>query len=515
MNAEFNIGALIAYIAIALCSLASGILYASRLKEESYKGRTLKKANQEAAKKALLPTLDIHLAIVFIGAFVYLLGGTAMRSFALISFVGGLASLVLNLIVLRILMWLVTNNTAFAGKYHLFGIEDEKVPSFTEEEGKQEIANQYTEKDFTKKHKPIGIAALVLFVAGVAGLITFGIIGNNQPFAQAKPADSSQIYVYSTNDLATLDSINEDLFDKVIVYKDANDKTGKKLSSYIDDSMSYAHVETVEGVEHTTYYFEYNLKEALSTETEALGEDGTRTSLEAVLADYNSKDIKSNAYVKLSNNYATNKANFGGIVAGTSIAIGVMGLYLLIRYRLSRGLVALAAPIVTTAIGAGIFVLTRIAFPSTTAAFIPLIALFTIIASIFFMNKERELIVEDKARVITLEHREELMKKATKIAYEPILIFAIVSCYIGINFFGFGPNATSLIFIAMTVAFILAAILIVNQFGPCSHFLYTKMHRVEEAKLRPHKKAKKNKKIQSASHRGSEPEEAIFIGIND
>ena len=517
LNAEFNIAALIAFVAVAIASLASGVLYASKLKEESYKGRTLKKANSEAAKRALLPTLDIHLGLIFIGAFVYLLGGTLMRSFALISVVGGLASLVLNLISLRGLMWLVTNNTDFVGKYNLFGIEADRVPSLNEETKVEPFKGPYEAKDFTKHKKPIGIGALVLFVASVAGLITFGILGGNQPYAQATPAASSQIYVYSTNELVTLESMSTNLLDKVTIYKNAEDTEGKSLASYIQDSNSYSHTETVEGVEETTYYFEYTLKSALTSETQAIATystDPSRVDLETALAEYVSFDEKSNVYIKTSTSYITNKANFGGIVAGTAIAIGVMGLYFLIRYRLSRGLVALLAPVVTTAIGAGIFALTRLAFPSNTAVIIPLIALFTMIISIFFMNKERELILEDKTRTITLEHREELMKKATSVAFEPILIFTILVCYIGINFFGFGPNATSLIFIAITIAIILASVVIVNQFGPCAHFLYGKFHRLEEGTL-PRKSKKKNRKIQSATHRSSEPEEAVFIGIND
>ena len=176
--------------------------------------------------------------------------------------------------------------------------------------------------------------------------------------------------------------------------------------------------------------------------------------------------------------------------------------------------IALATPVVTTAIGVGVFALTRIAFPANTAVIIPLIAFFTMIISIIFMNKERDMIIEDKTRVVTLGHREEMMKKATSLAFEPILIFSILACYIGINFFGFGPNATSLIFIAVTIAVILASIVVVNQFGPCAHYLYTKFHRLEEGDISL-RKPKKNKKIQSATHRSSEPEEAIFIGIND
>ena len=415
-------------------------------------------------------------------------------------------------------MWLVTNNTDFAGKYNLFGIEMDKVPSLADEVKQEPYKGAYENKDLTKHKKPLGIVFLGLFVASVAGLITFGVIGNNQPFLQASQNETSQIYIYSSNELATVESLESSLLNKVTIYKNADDTEGKSLASYIDTTNYYAHTETVEGVEKTTYYFEYTLKSVLNNEALASAtyyEDGAKNELVDVLNAYHSEDAKSYAYVKVSGSYMETQANFGGIVAGTSIAIGVMGLYFMIRYRLSRGLVALVAPIVTAAIGVGIFSLMHfMAMPAKLAVIIPVIALFTIIISVFFMNKEREIIVEDKERVITLEHRESLMVKATSIAFEPILIFSIIACYIGINFFGFGPNATSLIFIAITVAVIFASIIVVNQFGPCSHYLYTKFHRVEEFDLSKRSK-KKNKKIQSASHRSSEPEEAIFIGIND
>ena len=61
IGSEFNMGALIGIILVALASLASGVIYCSKLKDESYKGRSLKKANTEAGKKALLPTVELYL----------------------------------------------------------------------------------------------------------------------------------------------------------------------------------------------------------------------------------------------------------------------------------------------------------------------------------------------------------------------------------------------------------------------------------------------------------------------
>ena len=84
LGAEFNTAAIVGFILVALASLASGVLYANRLKEECYKGRTLKKANSEAARKTLFPIVDIHLVPIVIGGFMYLFGGILFRSFGLI-----------------------------------------------------------------------------------------------------------------------------------------------------------------------------------------------------------------------------------------------------------------------------------------------------------------------------------------------------------------------------------------------------------------------------------------------
>ena len=108
-SAEFNAAGLIALCAVGIASLASGVVYLTKLKDEAYRGRTLKKANAEASKKALLPIVDINIVLAVIGIFAYVFGGALMRSFAIIAVIGALASLILNTLGLKGLMWLATN----------------------------------------------------------------------------------------------------------------------------------------------------------------------------------------------------------------------------------------------------------------------------------------------------------------------------------------------------------------------------------------------------------------------
>ena len=514
MNAEFNIGALIALIAIALISLASGIVYCTKLKNEIYHGRTLKKGNSEAARKSLWLTVDFHIVLVIIGVFSYLFGGTLMRTFALISVVGGIASLLISLLFFRLLMWLITNNTAFTNKLSLFGVKEDKLPTTNPDGSKSNIyEGAYQNVDLNKNHKVIGIVSLVVCVASLAGLITFGALNNNLPLASATPAPQSELYVYSTNEMSTLESVKSSLLNQVMIYEN-NSNEGKLLATYVSDETSFAHTDLVEGVEKRTYYFEFSVSNKLNENTSAQAmflTGSSKQTLKEVLEEYNGFDAKSNASIKASTIYKKNQANFGGIALGTGIATLILGLYFILRYKLSRGITTLITALGVTIIGFGIFSLTRIAFPTVTSVAIPLIALFAFIISLFIINKDKELVSEDKAREIDFIRRSEIMTNATRSSFNEILILAIVSCYLGIVFFGVGPTANSLIFILITISFILGTFLITNLLGPIAQLLYKGLSPVENK--RP-KKIKK-KKTGNTPKKSSEPEEATFIGIND
>ena len=135
-GAEFNIAAIIGLLAVAITSIVSGIIHLTKLKEECYRGRTLKKANAEASKKSVLPIVDVHVVLIAIGVGAYIFGGVIMKAFAVATIIGGLASLLINLLVLRGLLWLVTNEKKFSARYDLFDVAPEQVPNALEEENK-------------------------------------------------------------------------------------------------------------------------------------------------------------------------------------------------------------------------------------------------------------------------------------------------------------------------------------------------------------------------------------------
>ena len=160
---------------------------------------------------------------------------------------------------------------------------------------------------------------------------------------------------------------------------------------------------------------------------------------------------------------------------------------------------------------AGLLTLFRfLAIPSYVVAAAPFVAAFVMMISIVFMNREREMIIEDKAHDNSPEHRKEIMIKATSSAFGASLPLMVFGLYLAINFFGFGPIASAWIYIMMIIGIVLGGFVVTVLYGPIAQFFYGLFSKIGSNKPKKAKKAKVARVNKSA-----EPEEAVFIGIND
>ena len=193
--------------------------------------------------------------------------------------------------------------------------------------------------------------------------------------------------------------------------------------------------------------------------------------------------------------------------------VGISSAYLLLRYRLSRGLAVLGIAVLTVGISAGIFSMLYFV-PATSYVSVALffIALFTFDIAILFMNKERELLLEDRSKDNSIEARDALMKKSLGIAATPIIVTAIMALWFGINFFGFMVNSVSYIFLLALLGVVIATVIVLVLFGPLSQLLFKWFSKIQIARPKANKKAKARP---TRVKKSAEPEEAIFIGIND
>ena len=168
---------------------------------------------------------------------------------------------------------------------------------------------------------------------------------------------------------------------------------------------------------------------------------------------------------------------------------------------------------VATIVG-GFFVYTRLAVTNYAVILVPVVAFFSFVISIMFMNRERELVLEDKEHDNSVENRKAIMIRATSLSYSPILLISILAIYIGINFFGFGASANSWLFLIMVTGVLVATFFGTTLFGPIAQLFYRLFSRVNVEKFTNLFKRKKKKNVVKAP-RSAEPEERTFIGIND
>lgn len=519
---EFNLASIVGLVAVSIVSIASSIIYFTKFKEECYKGRSIKKANTEASKKSLLPIVDIHVVLLVIGAFIFLLGGKLLTGFASTVVLGGLSSLVLNTIVLKAGMWLLTNNTSFTNKYSLFGVEPENVPNTLKEE-KQKYFGPYEKSELTKKKKSVSIISLVAFVASLAGMITFGVMGNGNFFNSPSTIRNSQIFIETSSANTSLkESVVKEFLDKFYVYNNGEDKDATQLSSLIseDGIESYENVVIEEAGNEVTYkYFVCTLNVALSDSTNSyIADDSTNiSSLNDLLNEtLSNENIDSNATASIKevkSLLVSDIPNTSYIMLATFVGTAVASLYLMARYGLSKGLPVAFINTVICAIPFGVFALTRIITSTYASVSLPLIATVALLFEIIFMNKNKDLILDDKKHDRSVENRNEIMQRANALALGPAISLTSVSIIITLSLYGFGPDSTTSLFAMVLVGILVAIGIISVLYGPSSQFLYKQFSKISFDNVKPTKEKKKKKK--SNKQKTSEPEEAIFIGIND
>lgn len=530
-GAEFNVAAIVGLIAVAITSIVSGIIHLTKLKEECYRGRTLKKANAEASKKSVLPIVDVHVVLIVLGVGAYLFGGVIMKAFAVATIIGGLTSLLINLIVLRGLLWLVTNEQKLASRYDLFDVAPEQVPNALEEE-KQKFFGPNADKDYSKYKKPFSIAGLLLLLASVAGLITFGVLNDGAVYNTSSVNGNSQVYVEYTTTTRDNTALTTEVKTKLDTLLDRAYLNDAKLVNQVELEnfvYTYRYEANASGFDTIYYaYYRINFSKPLSGEEIITYKDANGNVLftEEATTFFDESTLNSNSGANLNFDVNVNislkdsirvnadQPAFLPIFLATLFSLGVSGLYLLLRYRLTRGLATIGLTIGSMTITAGIFSLLQfLPVTSYVSVALPLTALFVSLLLIVLMNKERSMLQENRLKDNSYETRSEILNKATSLSSTPMIIAFVIVLYLGVNYFAFTVDLMSWVFLLVLIGAVVSIGAALYLFAPTANYLFKAFSRVGE--YLPKKPSKKKKASPARVNKSAEPEEAIFIGIND
>lgn len=526
-SAQFGVGALVGLALATIISAFGGVYHFAKMKEELYKGRTLKKAYSEAIKKTLWPTIDAGLISIFSGLCIYGLIPGAFSKMGLMLVLGGFFGLVANLILLRIESWLLANDKNTDTKIASFyGVETSKVPNLANGE-KQTFFGPLYEKDYTKTKKPMAIVAAVLAVASIAGVSVFSALNGNAYNYSNTYADKTAISIEFRAEnglssaslrLATVQQVKDDFFSVIL-------NGEKSLNDYVDDIIlekSAIHM-TDEERTYDVYYFNVTLNQHFSTGSDAeeiftvnVGGDTNKYSLQSALKEAKDAVFGSEPIYVQAQNVVTSVGtpSLGTVYVATAVSLLALIVYFALRFKPSR---AVATTLIAAGSGvtvAGFFALTRIAVTPVASIGVLTTTVVAFLLSLFIFNKEKEVAADSHEKdKSSREFGLACLKEASKQSAGDMLVMSLIICFIAILYYGIGPSAFSSAFLGMAIGLVVLVAFLVTLLVPAVEILSKWFMLLKNSLKRTKKETKAKENI--GRRRGAEPEEAIIIGIND
>ena len=463
--------------------------------------------------------------------------------------IGGVVSILVNLIVTRFLMWeLANDDTASSNFVKYYHVKKDKIPDPLKDE-KQSYFGPFEKSDFKKARKIGLIAGCALLLASVGASIAWGVVNNGNVYndpAVGATTSVIQLDVLSKESSKITGTTAEKISDESKLYGkdpvtdsprllDAIKLNDKTLYSYVDSielsrspKTVYHTPEAGEGYNDYWFYYVINLKEKINLAENAY----TITVWDG--ADYVLADDQNvnNALETLTNDmYITEATDFRisvdtvvvdpvqpylwQLALGLGVGIAVSAVYMMLRFRPGKGLAFGLTAAAVSFTSVGFFALTRI--PVAPVVSLGSVIAFTAVTlvGLFLLNADKEIHKESKEKEKnTFEFRRDTLDKAVHYEASNIIFLGIVACYISIMMFGFGPFAYSTGYAAGLLGTLFATLFILFGYSGIAEGLM-KLFSHFKPKKSVSKKKKKKVTGQLMKKKGAEPEESIFIGIND
>ena len=205
--------------------------------------------------------------------------------------------------------------------------------------------------------------------------------------------------------------------------------------------------------------------------------------------------------------------DIGVFSLGLGLGILVAGVYTVLRYRPSRGLTAMVLSAVTAYISLAFFVFTRMSVTPLVALGSLGSALVVYLLFLFLGQSEKDLAAASHDKSLTVvEIRRDAANKAASRQAGSIFLIALSLAYVALIFFAFGPTAFAYPYLNFLLGIFFAIALLLCVYPLLEMALVSLFAKI---KIKPRSKKKKKVGGQLLKKKGNEPEEAIFIGIND
>ncbi len=526
-SAQFGVGALIGLALIAVITAFGGIYYFSKFKEQVYQGRSLKKSHEEAIKRAMWPTIDAGILGIIIGLCVYGFIPSVVGKLGLMLVLGSFFGTLSNLLVLRLEGYMLANDADVEKNYaKVYNIQAKKVPDLAKEE-KPTYFGAFATKDFSKHSKLIAIISGLCCIASIIGVTTFTALSGTPYNYSNAYSDTTISYIeYRVDEGTPILAITDeaDLQSKILnnIYIVENGEKKSLSYSSVSKETGSVYLTQEEKTMDVNYYMvewasHYDVGASSSTYEFVFAFNGSE---ETVTTDFNdaithalNQVISDNIYVSTKNvEGEATQPSIGTVWLGLGVGLLIATFYMVVRYRLSRGIATGVLATASALIAIGFFSLTRIIVtPLVSIAGISSALLF-FLGSLFVLAKEKELAKDSREKdKDSLAFRTLCISNACSQGAESYLAFAFISAFSFLWYLGFMPSNWTMVYLGIMVGVVIVSIILLTLLAPSSILLARGFSRINVS-IKP---KKKETVATSTRRRNAEPEEAIFIGIND
>ena len=166
MGAVFTLPGIGALVLGVGMTVDANIITYERIRQELYKGRSVRSAAAEGQKLSFTSILDAQLTTLIAGLIMYWFGNGAVKGFATMLVITVLMTLLLNVALSRWLLNLFVSSGAADDKPEWFGVKKEQIPDLSK--GEEQFYFGFKDKNFLSLAKYHIRAALIIFVAALA-----------------------------------------------------------------------------------------------------------------------------------------------------------------------------------------------------------------------------------------------------------------------------------------------------------------------------------------------------------
>jgi len=520
---EFNLGAIIGLVTLIGLSLFTSLPFFKKIKDEIYLGKQVKKSYQDASKKILPFQIDASIISMILGIIAYLMPLSILSSFGSLLIVGSLLNLVLNVIILRPLTWLICNSQTVINKLSLISIDSNYVPDLTKEE-KPKYFEKFRKSNNNKKVKIITlvISSILLFTSIIMMSVSGSLRGTIYNFSSSEENSKVTIRVDANN---VTDNDNTDIENYIEEIKtvfstrlfiDEETPLFKNSDDVIVEDYNYSYL--LNDVTNKEYYFIVSLDDIYDNNS-TIYQLNSSNILEEVTFDEGINTQIMNQFqansVELSKVYNVNSdVNNLNVLYFALIGVGIISLYTLFRFGLSKMLSSLIINGSSLTLAVGIFSLLNAPFSSTITLGILFLSLFSYLTIYYYFSMSKETFKENKNELKELGKRYEEYQYCYNNVFSNILTMTILISFLIISLFFascIDKYLLTLMLLGEVIVLILSNVLMLKLEEKLAiKFNKTKLNFKNKSEER---KAKNKNKKKKAYNDG--PEEAIFIGIND